>query len=58
RAAARAAGADPAAVHEAPTIAAGIEHAVAGVGADGLVLVTGSLYVVSEARAHLGINRR
>ncbi len=48
-----AAGIEPTTVGQAESVAAGIAQAVDAVGSDGLVLVTGSLYAVSEARAHL-----
>ncbi len=50
---ARSAGIEPAVIGQAESVTAGIAEAVDAVGPNGLVLVTGSLYVVSEARAHL-----
>ncbi len=39
----------------APTVAAAIQQACQGAGAHGLVVITGSIYVVGEAMAALGI---
>ncbi len=50
-------GIKPSYIHEAETVADAINQATDAVGPAGRVLVTGSLYVVSEARAHFGRGR-
>ncbi|MBI4236699.1 MAG: bifunctional folylpolyglutamate synthase/dihydrofolate synthase, partial [Chloroflexi bacterium] len=40
-------------VRPEPSVAAGVEKAMAEAGARGIVLVTGSLFVVAEAREHI-----
>ncbi len=42
-------------VVEHPTVAAAVDAALATAGDNGAVLVTGSLYVIGEARTHLGV---
>ncbi len=42
---------------EASSVAAGVDMALELAGTDDLVLVTGSLYVVGDARSHLAIHR-
>jgi dihydrofolate synthase/folylpolyglutamate synthase len=45
-------------VETVDTVAAAVDRAIEVAGADGTVLVAGSLYVVGEARAHLRVSRR
>ena len=52
--AARSLGIAPAAIQQAETVADAIGKATQAVGPDGIILATGSLYVVSEARSHFG----
>lgn len=54
---ARNVGVDRGAITQTRSVADGIEQATEAVGTEGIVLVTGSLYVVSEARAYLAKNR-
>jgi len=56
--AARAIGVDPARVDVVHDVADAVEHAVEATGADGQVVVTGSLYVVGAARVALGVAAR
>jgi dihydrofolate synthase/folylpolyglutamate synthase len=49
---------EPGQIHVAGSIAEGLAAATEAAGADGAVLVTGSMYVVGEARSLLGATKR